>query len=169
MGTVMGTNGMVACSQRLASLVGVQVLSQGGNAVDAAVATAAMLGVLEPMSIGIGGDAFALLYVSRTGEMKALDASGRSPYGVDAAFFRAQGLHELPQSGIHSVTVPGAVHGWETLLKEYGTRSLGDLLDPAIRYAEEGFPVSAFTSHEWRNLEGKLRKNAEAAAGYLVP
>ena len=168
MGTVMGTNGMVACSQRLASLVGVQVLSQGGNAVDAAVAAAAMLGVLEPMSIGIGGDAFALLYVARTGEMKALDASGRSPYGVDAAFFRAQGLHELPQSGIHSVTVPGAVHGWETLLKEYGTRTLGDLLDPAIRYAEEGFPVNAFTSHEWRNLEDKLRKNAEAAAGYLV-
>ena len=159
---------MVACSQRLASLVGVQVLSQGGNAVDAAVAAAAMLGVLEPMSIGIGGDAFALLYVAKTGEMKALDASGRSPHEVDAAFFRAQGLHEVPQAGIHSVTVPGAVHGWETLLKGYGTLPLGNLLDPAIRYAEQGFPVSAFTSHEWRNLEDKLRKNAEAAAGYLI-
>ena len=168
MGTVMGKSGMVACSQRLASLVGVQVLSQGGNAVDAAVAAAATLGVLEPMSIGIGGDAFALLYIAKAGELKALDASGRSPYGVDAAFLRARGLHEVPQAGIHSVTVPGAVHGWETLLKAYGTRTLGDLLDPAIRYAGEGFPVSAFTSHEWRNLEDKLRKNVEAAAGYLV-
>ena len=168
MGTVMGRNGMVACSQRLASLVGVQVLSGGGNAVDAAVATAAMLGVLEPMSIGIGGDAFALIYMARTGEVTALDASGRSPYGAGAAAFRAQGLDEVPQTGIHSVTVPGAVHGWETLLNEHGTRSLGDLLEPAIRYAEEGFPVSAFTSHEWRNLEGKLRQNPEAAAGYLV-
>lgn len=168
MGTVMGRNGMVACSQRLASLVGVQVLSRGGNAVDAAVATAAMLGVLEPMSIGIGGDAFALVYMAESGEVKALDASGRSPYEADAAFFRNQGLQEVPQTGIHSVTVPGAVHGWETLLNEHGTRTLAELLDPAIRYAEEGFPVSGFTSHEWRNLEGKLRKNEEAAAGYLV-
>ncbi len=168
MGTVMGRNGMVACSQRLASLVGVQVLSEGGNAVDAAVATAAMLGVLEPMSIGIGGDAFALLYVAGTGEMKALDASGRSPYGVDAESFRVRGLREVPQTGIHSVTVPGAVHCWETLVREHGTRPLADLVDPAVRYAEEGFPVSGFTSHEWRNLEDKLRKNEEAAAGYLV-
>lgn len=168
MGTVMGKSGMVACSQRLASLVGVQVLSAGGNAVDAAVATAAMLGVLEPMSIGIGGDAFALLYVAETGEVKALDASGRSPYEADAASFRDQGLREVPQTGIHSVTVPGAVDGWETLLREHGTRTLAELLDPAIGYADEGFPVSAFTSHEWRNLEDKLRKNPEAAAGYLV-
>ena len=168
MGTVMGRNGMVACSQRLASLVGVQVLSQGGNAVDAAVATAAMLGVLEPMSIGIGGDAFALLYVAETGEVKALDASGRSPYGADAEAFRKEGLDAVPQTGIHSVTVPGAVHGWETLLEAHGTRPLAALLEPAIRYAEEGFPVSAFTSEEWRGLEGKLRKNGEAAAGYLL-
>ena len=168
MGTVMGKNGMVACSQRLASLVGVQVLSQGGNAVDAAIATAAMLGVLEPMSIGIGGDAFALIHLAETGEMKALDASGRSPYEADPAFFRAQGLQEVPQTGIHSVTVPGAVHGWETLLQAHGTRSLGELLYPAIHYAEEGFPVSEFTSDEWRGLEAKLRKNEAAAAGYLV-
>ncbi len=168
MGTVMGRNGMVACSQRLASLAGVQVLAEGGNAVDAAVATAAMLGVLEPMSIGIGGDAFALLYVADTGEMKALDASGRSPYGVDAEAFRKEGLDAVPQTGIHSVTVPGAVHGWETLLEAHGTRTLAAVLEPAIRYAAEGFPVSAFTSEEWRGLEGKLRKNEEAAAGYLV-
>ena len=168
MGTVMGKNGLVACSQRLASLVGVQVMAEGGNAVDAAIASAAMLGVLEPMSIGLGGDAFALLYMTETGEMRALDASGRSSYASDASFLRAQGLHEIPQTGIHSVTIPGAVHGWETLLEEYGTRTLGDLLAPAIRYAEEGFPVSSFTSHEWHNLEGKLRKNEEAAAGYLV-
>ncbi len=168
MGTVMGRNGMVACSQRLASLVGVQVLSEGGNAVDAAVAAAAMLGVLEPMSIGVGGDAFALLYIAETGEMKALDASGRSPYGADATAFRKQGLDVVPQTGIHSVTVPGAVHGWETLLAAHGTRTLAAVLEPAIRYAEEGFPVSAFTSEEWRGLEGKLRKNREAAEAYLV-
>lgn len=168
MGTVMGRNGMVACSQRLASLAGVQVLAEGGNAVDAAVATAAMLGVLEPMSIGIGGDAFALLYVAESGEMKALDASGRSPYGADAEAFRKEGLDAVPQTGIHSVTVPGAVDGWETLLAAHGTRTLAALLEPAIRCAQEGFPVSAFTSEEWRGLEAKLRKNEEAAGGYLV-
>lgn len=168
MGTVMGRNGMVACSQRLAALVGVQVLSQGGNAVDAAVATAAMLGVLEPMSIGIGGDAFALVHVADTGAVKALDASGRSPYGAGAAFFRDQGLREVPQTGIHSVTVPGAVHGWETLLQAHGTRTLAELLEPAIGYAEAGFPVSGSTSDEWRGLEAKLKKNEEAAAGYLM-
>lgn len=168
MSSVMGNNGMVACSHRLASLVGARVLMDGGNAVDAAVAMAALLGVLEPMSIGIGGDAFALVYWGKTGELSALDASGRSPYNAHHAFFSEQHLDTVPATGIHSVTVPGAVHGWSALLERFGSRSLAELLGPAIEYADRGFPVSEYTSHEWQQLEGKLRSNQEAAENYLI-
>lgn len=114
--TVMARNGMVVCSQPLASQVGVQVLARGGNAVDAAVATAAALGVLEPMSIGIGGDAFALVYSAKSNRISALDASGRSPYAATPDVYSQLGIQTMPQQGIHSVTVPGAVHGWGLLL-----------------------------------------------------
>ncbi len=117
--TVMGKSGIVVCSQPFASLVGVQVLMRGGNAVDAAVATAATLGVLEPMSIGIGGDAFALLYLAGSKQIKALDASGCSPYGANVEFFKRKGFDKMPRTGIHSVTIPGAVHGWVSLLEAH--------------------------------------------------
>ena len=165
---VMGNRGMVACSHRLASLVGARVLMDGGNAVDGAVSMAALLGVLEPMSIGIGGDAFALVYWQNTGAFSALDASGRSPHKATHAFFSDQSLDEVPAIGIHSVTVPGAVHGWSTLLERFGSRTLAELLAPAIEYAEQGFPVSEFTSNDWQNLETKLRGNQEAAQDYLI-
>ena len=134
--SVLSKNGMVASSLPLATLSGVEALMNGGNAIDAAVATAAVLGVVEPMSPGIGGDAFALFYSAQTKTIRALDASGRSPYAASLEFCRKNGFKEMPQRGIHSVKVPGAVHGWSTLLASYGTKRLRELLEPAIRHAE---------------------------------
>ena len=138
---VFAKNGMVVSSQPLATLAGVQMLLSGGNAIDAAVATAAVLGVTEPSSLGIGGDAFALFYSAKDKALKALDASGRSPYGASLEFCRKSGFRAMPQRGIHSVTVPGAVDGWSTLLNAYGTKKLREVLRSAIEYTEEGFPV----------------------------
>ena len=112
--STIAKNGMVASSQPLATLAGVQVLIGGGNAIDAAIATAAVLGVVEPSSIGIGSDAFCLFYSAKEKKLKALDASGRSPHAINLDFCRKSGFKEMPQRGIHSVTVPGAVHGWAT-------------------------------------------------------
>src|SRR5918996_4394907 len=166
--SVFAKNGMVASSQPLATLAGVCVLMNGGNAIDAAVATAAVLGVVEPMSIGIGGDAFALLYSAKDKSIKALDASGRSPYAASLDFCRESKFDQMPQRGIHSVTVPGAVHGWATLLRSYGTRQLGELLQPAIRYAEEGFPVAELTAESWHESESRLKDDVGAPINYLV-
>jgi gamma-glutamyltranspeptidase/glutathione hydrolase len=166
--SVLAKNGMVASSQPLATLAGVQILMSGGNAVDAAVATAAVLGVVEPSSIGIGGDAFCLFFSAKDRSIKALDASGRSPSAASLEFCRKSGFKEMPQRGIHSVTVPGAVHGWATLLNNYGTRRLTDVLAPAIRHAEEGFPVSELTAESWHESESRLKDDEGAAINYLV-
>ena len=115
--STVAKNGMVASSQPLATLAGVEILMSGGNAIDAAIATAAVLGVVEASSIGIGSDAFCLFYSAKEKKIKALDASGRSPYAASLDFCRKSGFKEMPQRGIHSVTVPGAVHGWATLLE----------------------------------------------------
>jgi gamma-glutamyltranspeptidase/glutathione hydrolase len=166
--SVFAGNGMVASSQPLATLAGLCVLMNGGNAIDAAVATAAVLGVVEPMSIGIGGDAFALLYSGKDKSIKALDASGRSPYAASLDFCRENKFDQMPQRGIHSVTVPGAVHGWATLLRSYGTRKLGELLQPAIRHAEEGFPVAELTAESWHESESRLKDDEGASINYLA-
>lgn len=166
--SVLARNGMVASSQPLATLAGVNVLMKGGNAIDAAIATAAVLGVVEPGSIGIGGDAFCLFYSATESKVKALDASGRSPGAMTYEFCRKSGFTEMPQRGIHSVTVPGAVHGWATLLDTYGTRKLPEVLQPAIRYAEEGFPVAELTAEQWKESETRLRADEGASLNYLV-
>ena len=161
-------NGMVVSSQPLATLAGVRVLMDGGNAIDAAVATAAVLGVVEPSSLGIGGDAFALFYSAKEKTLKALDASGRSPYAASLDFCRKSGFKGMPQRGIHSVTVPGAVHGWSTLLNAYGTMPLGKVLQSAIQYCEEGFPVAELAAESWRESEASLKDDEGAAINYLV-
>lgn len=166
--SVFAKNGMVVSSQPLATLAGVEILRAGGNAIDAAVATAAALGIVEPGSIGIGGDAFCLFYSARERSLKALDASGRSPHAMNLDFCRRQRFTEMPQRGIYSVTVPGAVHGWETLLKSYGTKPMGEVLRAAIRYAEEGFPVAELTAEQWKESEARLKADEGAAANYLV-
>lgn len=166
--SVVAKNGMVACSQPLATLAGVQILMDGGNAIDAAIATAAVLGVVEPMSIGIGGDAFCLFYSAQEKALKALDASGRSPYAASLEFCRKNGFATMPQRGIHSVTVPGAVHGWTTLLNSYGSKSLRDVLASAIRHAEEGFPVAELTAESWHESESSLQADEGASINYLI-
>jgi gamma-glutamyltranspeptidase/glutathione hydrolase len=166
--SVFAKNGMVASSQPLATLAGVQMLMNGGNAIDAAVATAAVLGVVEPSSIGIGGDAFCLFYSTKEKKIKALDASGRSPYAATLEFCRKNGFKEMPQRGIHSVTVPGAVHGWTTLLEAYGSKSLGEVLRPAILHAEEGFPVAELTAESWHESEARLKRDDGASINYLI-
>ncbi len=166
--SVVAKNGMVVSSQPLATLAGVRVLMDGGNAIDAAVATAAVLGVVEPMSIGIGGDAFCLFYSAKDKTVKALDASGRSPYGSNLEFYRKSGFAQMPQRGIHSVTVPGAVHGWSTLLDAYGSMKLAEALQSAIQYSEEGFPVAELTAESWQESEPRLKSDEGAAVNYLI-
>lgn len=166
--SVLAKNGMVASSQPLATIAGVRVLMDGGTAIDAAIATAAVLGVVEPMSIGIGGDAFCIFYSAKEKTIRALDASGRSPYAAGLEFCRESGFKEMPQRGIHSVTVPGAVHGWATLADSFGSRKLADLLQPAIRHAQEGFPVAELTADSWRESESRLQADEGAAINYLV-
>jgi gamma-glutamyltranspeptidase / glutathione hydrolase len=166
--SVFAKNGMVVSSQPLATLAGVRVLMDGGNAIDAAVATAAVLGVVEPGSLGIGGDAFALFYSAKDRALKALDASGRSPYATNFDFCRKSGFKQMPQRGIHSVTVPGAVHGWSTLLSAYGTMSLGKVLQAAIQYCEEGFPVAELTAEAWRESEALLKNDEGGSTNCLL-
>ena len=165
---VFAKHGMVASSQPLATLAGVRVLMDCGNAIDAAMATAAVLGVVEPSSLGIGGDAFALFYSAKDKALKALDASGRSPYAANLAFCRKSGFTGMPQRGIHSVTVPGAVHGWSALLSSYGTRRLSEVLQSAIRYADDGFPVAELTAESWHESEPSLKADEGGTLSYLV-
>ncbi len=165
---VRAQNGMVASSQPLASQVGVDILKRGGNAVDAAIAMAAVLNVTEPMMTGIGGDAFALVYWAKTKELKGLNASGRAPRSLTPEYFSRKKLKSIPNEGMEAVTVPGAFDGWVTLVEQYGTMKLSDLLAPAIAYAENGFPVMEKTAEDWQAEVSKLRQNSAAAANYLV-
>jgi gamma-glutamyltranspeptidase/glutathione hydrolase len=166
--SVFAKNGMVVSSQPLATLAGVRVLMDGGNAIDAAVATVAVLGVVEPSSLGIGGDAFTLFYSAKEKALRALDASGRSPYAASLDFCRKSGFKGMPQRGIHSVTVPGAVHGWSTVLSAHGTMPLGKVLRAAIHYSAEGFPVAELAAESWRESEAMLKADEGASANYLV-
>src|SRR5258706_1561573 len=166
--STLAKNGMVASSQPLATLAGVEMLMSGGNAIDAAIATAAVLGVVEPSSIGIGSDAFCLFYSARDKGIKALDASGRSPYAARLEFCRKLGFTEMPQRGIHSVTVPGAVQGWVTLLQSHGTKKLAEVLRAAIHHAEEGFPVAELTAEQWKESEARLKADEGGTINYLI-
>lgn len=148
---VLSTRGMVATSQPLAVHAGLSILMQGGNAADAAVAAAAALNVTEPTSTGIGGDCFALFYEAATGEVTALNGSGRAPAALTLDLLASQGIHDsLPPFHAHTVTVPGAAAGWCDLVERHGTLPLRDTLAPAIRLAEGGFPVAPLTAHFWQ-------------------
>jgi gamma-glutamyltranspeptidase/glutathione hydrolase len=164
---VMAPHGMVATSQPLAAQVGLDVLKNGGNAIDAAIAVNAMLGVVEPMMCGPGGDLYALVWDAKTQRLYGLNASGRSPYGATREFFASRGLKEIPDHGPLSWSVPGCVDGWEELRKRFGTRTLAQLLEPSIRYAEEGFPVSEVISSSWQASSGTLRQHPDTAKTYL--
>ena len=153
---VLALNGMVATSQPLAAQAGLQTLMNGGNAVDAAVTAAAALNVVEPESTGVGGDMFALIRHDREKKVHALNGSGRAPAAANIGELRSAGHYRMPQEGPYSVSVPGTVHGWETILAEHGTMPLGEVLKPAIRYAEEGFPVSDYIAYQWSGQGARL-------------
>jgi gamma-glutamyltranspeptidase/glutathione hydrolase len=149
---VLARRGMVASSQPLASQAGLDILMQGGNAADAAVAAAAVLNVTEPASTGIGGDCFALYYDARTHSVSALNGSGRAPADLSLELIRRQGLDAggvLPPQHAHNVTVPGACAGWCDLIGRHGSLPMRSILSPAIWLAEEGFPVAPLTAYYW--------------------
>ncbi len=156
---VFGRGGMVAASQPLAVAAGLRMLSQGGSAADAAIATAAVLNVCEPTSTGIGGDCFALYYEAASRQVSALNGSGRSAAALSLERLAQDGLHELPAYHPYTVTVPGACAGWCDLLERFGRLSLGQVLEPAVHLAEEGFPVAPLTAQFWaRGAERQLRQ-----------
>ncbi len=155
---VYGKGGMVAASQPLATAAGLEILLKGGNAADAAVATAAALNVTEPTSTGIGGDMFALFFDASTKQVSALNGSGRAPAALTLERLKREGFDELPPYHAYTITVPGACAGWCDLIERHGTLSLSEILAPAVRLAEEGFPVAPLTSYFWkRGAELSLR------------
>jgi gamma-glutamyltranspeptidase/glutathione hydrolase len=164
---VRGMNGMIATSHPLASAAGLRVLQQGGNAIDAAIAAAATLCVVEPMMVSPGGDLFALIWDAKKREIKALNASGRAPRAISIDELKKRGSTRMPGDGIHAVTVPGAVDGWATLAERYGTMKLADLLQPAIEYAERGFPVTEVIGRDWADEAPQHAKNPDFAKTYL--
>jgi gamma-glutamyltranspeptidase / glutathione hydrolase len=156
---IMGRGGMVSTSQPLATAAGLEILSKGGNAADAAVAAAAVLNVTEPTSTGLGGDMFALFYDSLTGAVTALNGSGRAPIGLTIERLKQEGFEGLPPYHPYTVTVPGACAGWCDLIERHGTLSLPEILSPAIRLAEEGVPIAPTTSYFWqRSAERQLKE-----------
>jgi gamma-glutamyltranspeptidase/glutathione hydrolase len=163
---VVSTSGVVATEHPLASQAGAMVLAQGGHAVDAAIAANAVMGVVCPMMCGVGGDLFAIVHQG-TGELHGVNGSGWAPAALTPEVLEASGVTAMPQSGAHSVTVPGAVAAWTLLLERFGRTPLARILEPAIAVAEEGFPVAEITSEEWHNQVRFLRGDPEAARTYL--
>lgn len=138
---VMGTKWMITADHPLAAQAGAAVLEAGGNAVDAAVAANLVLAVVRPHMCGLGGDLFALIYQAESGQIEVLNASGRSPYGATRENYLSLGLKAIPEDGLLTATVPGAIDGWQAALEKYGSRAMADLLSKAISYAETGFPI----------------------------
>jgi gamma-glutamyltranspeptidase/glutathione hydrolase len=164
---VSSSQGVVASESVLASQVGARILEQGGNAIDAAIAVNAMMGLVAPMNDGIGGDLFAIVYEAKTGKLYGLNASGWAPKGLTAEYLRAKGNTRMPQRGIDAATVPGAVKGWEVLRTRFGKLSFAQILAPSIRYAEQGFPVGEVVSVYWKDSEEALRADPATAKTFL--
>ncbi|MDI3338705.1 gamma-glutamyltransferase [Defluviimonas aestuarii] len=162
---VMATNALCATSHPLAAKVALDILQAGGNAVDAAIAGAVLLGIAEPQSCGIGGDCFVLVKPAGTDRVHALNGSGRSPTGLTADRLRSEGLTQIGTESVHSVTVPGAIDAFCRLSEEWGRLGLADLLAPAIRYAEEGIPVAPRVAFDWAAEGSRL---AGAAQGFYL-
>lgn len=160
---VYSTHGMAATSMPAATLTALDVLRAGGNALDAAIAAVSVLCVIEPQSTGIGGDCFCLYSKAGLGKVIGLNGSGRAPAAASIDWFEKAGISAIDNTSAHAVSVPGAVDGWETLLNAHGTKGLDELLQPAIRYAAEGWPVHPRVSVDWAAAEGKLRKNGTHA------
>jgi gamma-glutamyltranspeptidase/glutathione hydrolase len=159
---------MVASSQQLATLTGYKVLLNGGNAIDAAVAMLSTLSVVEPHSVGIGGDAFALIYLADEDRIIGMNGSGRAPYGAGINWFQERQYQCMPARGILSVTVPGALHAWSQAVESHGNLTMRELLEDAIYYAENGFPVTEVIAGEWKNAEDILNAHQSSSKAYLI-
>ncbi len=164
---VSSKQGVVASESVLASQVGASILERGGNAIDAAVAMNAMMGLVAPMNDGIGGDLFAIIYEAKSGKLYGLNASGWAPKGLTVEHLRAKGRTDMPGRGIDAATVPGAVNGWEKLLTRFGKKRFADVLAPSIAYAEAGFPVGEVVSVYWKDSEKVLREDAATTKTFL--
>jgi gamma-glutamyltranspeptidase/glutathione hydrolase len=160
--------GIVAASQPLAARAGVQVLERGGNAVDAAIAANAVMGVVEPAMNGIGGDLFVIFYEAKTGKLHGLNSGGWAPTGLTPELLKTKGFKQMPQRGIYSVTVPGAVAGWNALRAKFGALPMREILAPAIFYADQGFPVTEVDAGEWAGSLKLLAAEPNAAHTYLI-
>ncbi len=166
---VITQQGIAATSQTLASQAAVQILARGGTAVDAAIAANAVLAVVEPMKNGLGGDLFALYWDSKTGKLQGLNSSGPAPRALSPEFLATQGVKSMPQQGIHSFTVPGAVDGWWKMHQRYGKLPWKDLFQSAIAYAENGFPVSEAIQESWADPanQPRIKANPESVRVFL--
>ena len=164
---VISRNGIVAAESPLAAQAGVRLLEQGGNAVDAAIATNAMMGVVEPMMNGIGGDLFAIVYDAKANRLYGLNASGWAPKGLTIEYLQKQGIRGMPQQGVDAITVPGAVDGWQKLADKFGRKKLAGDLAAAIRTAQDGFPVPEWTAAYWAGSVDYLHTDDTATKTYL--
>src|ERR1700691_334783 len=166
---VLARNGVVATSQPLAAQAGLQILKQGGSAFDAAVATAAVLNLVEPVSAGVGGDVFVIAWVAKDKKLIALNASGRAPSGATPQHLAERGYKDhMPLNGIESVTVAGALDGWDVLLKRAGTMTFKETLEPAATLAEQGFGVTGRIHYEWIYGSTVLAHDPDSVNTYLV-
>ena len=164
----MSAEAMAATSQPLATEAALQVMREGGNALDAAIAASAVQAVVETYSTGIGGDCFLLYHDNASGALHALNGSGYAPAAASADAVRARGHEAMPEQGILSVTVPGAIDAWHRASQRFGKLDFERLLQPAIEYAEKGYAVSPIIAHNWKKNEALLAQTAEASAAFLV-
>ena len=189
---IIAKNGIIASSHPLATQIGLDILKKGGNAIDAAIATNAALGLMEPTGSGIGGDLFAIIWDGKTKTIHGLNSSGRSPKSLTLEYFQSQNLTKIPSFGPLPVSVPGAVDGWFELHEKFGSLPMTDILAPAIHYAENGFPVteliayymalaaSRYESYNFQNfkntymidgktpIKGQIFKNPDLAKTYKI-
>src|SRR3954447_15894679 len=157
--------GIVAASQFLASQAGAKMLESGGNAVDAAIAANAVLGLTQPYVNGMGGDLFAIVYEAKTGKLYGLNSSGWTPKALTIDYLKGKGVNQIDRIGVHAITVPGCVAGWDALRKRFGTKPFNELLASAIFYAENGFPLPEIGARSW--ISQALLKKPGYAETYM--
>ena len=165
---VISQNGMVATSHPLASQIGVDILQNGGNAIDAAIAANAALGLMEPTGNGIGGDLFAIVWIEKDKKLYGLNASGRSPEGLSLEYFKENDFKSIPAYGPLPVSVPGCVDGWFELHEKFGKIKMRDILSPTIKYAEDGFPVSELVSYYMKNASNNFKEYPNFKETYYI-
>ncbi|HSY30512.1 MAG TPA: gamma-glutamyltransferase [Verrucomicrobiae bacterium] len=165
---VISRDGIVAAESPLAAQAGVRILEHGGNAVDAAIAANAVMSVVAPMMCGIGGDLFVIVYDVKANKLYGLNASGWAPKDLTIEFLHNHGLRDMSQQGIYSVTVPGAVDGWQKLADRFGRKKLSEDLAAAIKIAQDGFPVPEMTAGVWATTTDLLRGDSAASQTYLI-